>query len=467
MSKLRAYILCRFAVESGVYTSWMDDSPLSCEIVSDYLPDWPIPKDAGIIITHMHYRWEEIQTLRRVFEESRVPILVLSDGILEYRNSWEHPDLPDGAMFQPVIGHKLACIGRGQVRMVESWGNVGKCELVGLPRLDAATEHISPINTEGSFRLLIATASTPAFNEEQRAAVIESLSHIKERLEKNPRANGRLTEVTWRLTDDLENEIGVPMDGDPETRPSLSDAIDRSDAVITTPSTLYLESLLKKRPTAILDFHNAPQYVSGAWLINAPKHFNWILKELANPPPAKMLFQQAVLHDQLECATPAKPRLIELIREMVELGRLARAADQPVQMPARILADDQRGFARVESDFDLRTLYPENAAFKDSDVARLQVELAQAVKRLETVPRELNEKNKFLAQALSMLDRLRVRNARMHTYVVNLRERFGIKPANPRRQTNLMDKNGITAEKSVPLAEELGEATTPKTQTRD
>jgi hypothetical protein len=103
----------------------MDDLSIATEVVEEYLPDWRVPDDAGILVTHMHYRWEEITTLRRIFNDNRVPILILSDGILEYRNTWEHPDLAKGSLFQPVIGHKLACIGRGQARILEGWGNEG------------------------------------------------------------------------------------------------------------------------------------------------------------------------------------------------------------------------------------------------------------------------------------------------------------------------------------------------------
>jgi hypothetical protein len=426
VSDLKAYILCRFAHKSGIYNSWMKDCPYECVVVEEYLPDWRVPDDAGIVITHMHYRWEEIHALRRVYESGTVPVLILADGILEYRNTWEHPELADGSIFQPVMGHKLACIGRGQVRTIESWGNVGKCELVGLPRLDSVVRETTADPEKRPFRLLIATASTPAFNDEQRLAVIESLTHIKDRLEKNPRANGRLIAVTWRLTDGLEQDIGVPVDGDPDDRPSLSDVIDEVDAVITTPSTLYLESLLKHRPTAILDFHNSPLYVPTAWTINAPKHFNWILRELESPPPAKLLFQESILNDNLECRTPAKPRMLELIKTMVESGRAARETDRPIEMPARILEDSQRGFARVAAGFDLRSLYPENTVFGDDDVVRLQIELSQAVSRLGTLPLELNEKNRFLDHALEMLDHLRVRNATMHANIRALRERLGI-----------------------------------------
>jgi hypothetical protein len=340
----------------------------------------------------MHYRWEEVSAIRRITESQRIPVLVLADGILEYRNLYEHPELADGCIFQPLMGHKLACLGRAQARVVESWGNVGKCEVVGLPRLDPfLIQRAPPIRTVGPFRLLIATATTPYFNAQQRESVVESLLHFKQRLEANSRVNGRKTEVTWRLTAGLERDLGLESGLDSKNRPSLSQAIDEADAVITTPSTLYLESALKRRPTAILDFYNSPNFVSAAWTINAPRHFNAILSELANPPAPKLLFQETELHDQLACHSPATPRLIELMLAMLRYGEDSRRAGQQLQLPLRMLADPLRGFAAVEPEFELARLFPENETFASQDLARVQVELNLARERLGSLPEELEE----------------------------------------------------------------------------
>lgn len=430
-SNLKAYILCRFARDSGLYNTWMDQASIPCEVVDDYAPDWPLPQDAGIVITHMHYRWEEIHALRRWYEKRRVPILILCDGILEYRNTWEHPDLADGSIFQPAFGHKLACLGRGQARVLETWGNVGKCEVVGLPRLDHVLgQPVKPVQKTGPFRVLIATANTPAFNEEQRLSVIESLGHIRQRLQKNSRVNGRPVQAIWRLTDGLEHEIGLePSDiPDPEApRRPLLEVIDDVDAVITTPSTLFLEAALKKRPTALLDFYNAPHYVPAAWMINAPKHLNWILSELADPPAPKMLFQETVLHDQLECYTPALPRMLELIDAMVQYGAAARRKGNPLRLPARILEDEMLGFSRVPPEFDLSRLYPDNPVFKNQEVVHLQLELEQAIQRLGTLPRELAEKNQHLIRLSGQRDALQAQNADLRLRIHRLRKLLGIK----------------------------------------
>ena len=391
----RAYILCHFADESPIYKPWLDQLPIPWEVVSGYTPNWEPPDDAAIVITHMHYSWEELSILRKLRERSpQVPVLILSDGILEYRNTWEHPDLPEGSLFQPLFGHKLACIGKAQVRAVESWGNLGRCESVGLPRLDEVMaskprkRNLKEMFGKGKFKLLIATANTPAFDDEQRETVVNSLAHLKKIIDANTVINGRKVDVTWRLTKGLDEEVGLPAPKKGK-KPSLLSEIDKVDAVITTPSTLYLESVLKKRPTAILDFHNTPMYVSSAWSISAPAHTRRTLLELESPPEPKMLFQEAVLQDNLECRTPAVPRLIELIMVMVEAGKTARTEDAELKLPYRILHDREKGFFPVLESFELHRLYPKNEIFQNDDVTRLQIELEALTKRIDSAPVEI------------------------------------------------------------------------------
>ena len=387
---MKAYILCRFADRSAIYNTWIDDCPIPCVVVDDCVPQWQIPSDAGIVITHMHYRWEEIHALRKMFQESSVPVLILADGILEYRNTWEHPELADGSMFQPLVGHKVACIGRGQARILESWGNPGKAEVVGLPRLDdVLNQEPAPIQSDGMFRLLVATANTPAFDEGQRETVIDSLSLIKERLSVIGKINQREVQTTWRLTDNLEQAVGLPSANEMELadRPTLAEEIDAADAVITTPSTLFLESALKQRPTAILDFHNSPHFVPAAWMINGPQHLDTILSELANPPLPKMLFQETVLHDNLQCRVPAKPRMLDLIQTMVECGKQARSLGETLQFPQRIIDDpdqDSRILRLAPDRFDKSHLVPETNVFLKHRSIRnsFGVELSQLIKRL-------------------------------------------------------------------------------------
>ena len=395
---LIAYVLCEFADQRSLYTSWLDRCPIPHVIVRENPDTWELPDDAGIVISHMHYRHQELAKLRQIHAQNEVPVLILADGILEYRNTWQHLDLPDGSIFQPLFGHKLACIGHGQARVVESWGNVGKCEIVGLPRLDGLlSQPTSDRSNEGPFRLLIATANTPSFDDRQRETVVESLSQVHQWLADNQQVGRRQLEVTWRLTDGLEKSIGLSVESDSQAVP-LETVINQVDAVLTTPSTLYFESILRRVPTAILDFHNCPQYVPSAWTISAPGHIEDTLSELTDPPAARMLYQDWVLAEQLECRSPAGDRMIELISAMVACRQASLDEGKPLQLPARILADPNQGFSRVSESFDLKTLFPNNTLFDQQDAQRQQIEFAAALQRIADNEEEFKNKEQRLAK---------------------------------------------------------------------
>jgi hypothetical protein len=234
--------------------------------------------------------------------------------------------------------------------------------------------------------------------------------------------------VIWRLSDGLETELGIATDNTNEF-PPLSEAIDGVDAVITTPSTMYLESILRKRPTALLDFHNSPQYVPSAWVMSAEAHIDAALQQLANPTAHKMLFQASVLHDQLECQTPALPRMIRLIETMVEARRRSQKTLGPLSLPNRIITDKQMGFTTVPAEFNLATLYESNPVFQQQDLQRSQVELSAAINRLDQLPLELAEKNEQISRLREALDRARLRVEEMRNRIIAIRKRFGIEPA--------------------------------------
>ena len=306
----------------------------------------------------------------------------------------ENPALAAGAIFQPLIGHKLACIGKSQARIVESWGNPDCCEVVGLPRLDELAKN-RPEEKEqtGPFELLIATAKTPAFDAAQRNVLVESLRDIKSRVDRNPYlGNARKIEITWRLTDGIDEEIRVARKSD-EGLPPLSAELKRVHAVITTPSTLFVEAALCRRPVAILDYFNGPQYVPPAWKISAPKNINPTLEELAHPPRARMLFQEYTLKDTLECRTPANPRVLYLIKEMLRFGVQARRNNEPLTFPRRIICDV---FEPDVPAVDFSELFTNSRAHQVKEMDILKSELAQAIARLDTIPDDLIWRDKLI-----------------------------------------------------------------------
>lgn len=390
MNDLRAYLLDPNAHRSSHYTSWSSALEVPAEVVESYDTNWEAPDDAGVVVSVCHYNVPEVSILRRLTEQCRVPVLILADGILEYRNTFEHPDLAPGAIFQPVLGHKLACIGRSQVRMVESWGNLGKCELVGAPRLDAlrnrqARQRVS----DEPFRVLVATACTPAFTPRQAERLRESLVAVRDWFDSHASVAGVPLQPVWRLTRHWAHELSVENVLPQFDSLELAVVLEQIDAVITTPSTVMLEGMLQGVPVALLDYNNCPHYVPAAWEITAPQHVDQVVPELIQPPEAKLLYQNTILHDALECRTPATPRMVRLVEEMIRVGHECRSKGKPLEFPRRMLADEQAGHHLPEECFDMQRLYPEHPVFANMDRVALQVEVGQLQVEVNRLRHEL------------------------------------------------------------------------------
>lgn len=262
----------------------------------------------------------------------QIPTLLVPDGILEWRSAWEGGS-PQGWM-RPVLAHKVACIGQAQARILTTWGNRDKCEVVGMARLDTLLNRSPRIRQAGEpFRLLVMTAKNPGFTPKQRRITGESLLALRSWLDAHPNINGMPVEVVWRIAPSLAGEIGfadIPLNTDGQ---ELAGLLGTVDAVISTPSTAQLEAMLMGLPVATLDFHNVPPYLPATWMLSAPTQFESVIPQLLAPSPEKMAFQQAVLHDQLECKTPAGPRLVALIQTMHTRAQECRANGEPLSFP--------------------------------------------------------------------------------------------------------------------------------------
>jgi hypothetical protein len=341
--------------------------------------DWDqenIVKINPSILLTLTFEWYEADKCIRKARERGIPTLLLMDGIMEWRLQWEDPKTIGNSgwgLFHLATVDKIACLGRQSVRQLEAWGNVGKCELVGCPRFDSYLENPTPlIPHEGPKRLLIMTANTPAYTSEQMDFVEKSLvdlnNLLKDKTEWVPIWRfGRRGQLKDRLNlkDNFSHLQGKP----------LSDVLKYADAVITTPSTTQLEAMLAQRPTALLDYSNSFHYVPAAWTITSSEHIETVLNSLFEPPHSRMLLQDEILHDCLECYSPATPRLIKLVEDMIDMSQKCRIANNPLHYPFHLLQEDDHGFVLPSYLFDLAKLYPLNQTFSNTDLVDLQRQL--------------------------------------------------------------------------------------------
>ena len=366
-------------------------------------------------------------------KEKRVATIYLVDGILEWRNAWENRADEPACPFtmRPALCDKVATIGASQSRILSGWGNAGKLEVVGIPRIDGLADSwrssngYQPSPDSGPFRLLVATAKTPGFTTEQVETTTRSLSDLKSWLESNATIAGRAVEVTWRLTAGIESKIGVENSLSDLSGVELHEAIGNCDAFITTPSTSMLEAMLHHKPTALLDYHQCPSYVPAAWKIQSAESISPVLNQLANPEASKLQFQNAVLTDSLQVAEPATDRLVQLIHSMSTACQQQLSADNSLEfvpnlLPPPVFASQLSG---AHCTMDFASVFANYNEFNDgSDLLQLQAQLAHARREVEHQKRIGDGLKAELAEAHSIFEQ--IHQHPIAGPIVRIRERF-------------------------------------------
>jgi hypothetical protein len=363
----------------------------------------------------------------------RVATIYLVDGILEWRNAWENSAEEPACPFtmRPVLSDKVAVIGASQARTLSSWGNGGKIEVVGIPRLDAlvdawqSSEGFQPSKDKEPLRVLVATAKTPGFTADQIATTVRSLQDLKSFIGENPMINGRSLEVVWRLTAGLETEIDAENSISTLTGSELHQAIDHCDAMITTPSTSMLESMLKHKPTALLDYHHCPDYVPASWKIHSADSIKSVLGQLAAPCSARIQFQNSILFDALQVAESATDRLVQLIHSMFAASDGLLASSNPLEFDANLLPEPvfTAQLRARHCKMDHRACFRNfNEFHDDSEIEQTQAQLAHARREIEHLHRIEYGLRAELAEAHSIFEQ--IQQHPIAGPIVRIRERF-------------------------------------------
>ena len=346
------------------------------------VPEIAKPGDLAIFFTE---HFDRFRNAIGCLQDSGVGTLYMIDGILEWRNAWVNRDNEPACPFtmRPVLCDKVACIGASQHRILQSWGNAGKVEVVGIPRLEKINTLKKRHRGDGEpFRLMVATAKCPSYTEEDRENLRRCLTDIRDF---TSRTND--IDVIWRLTSGWDEKLGIENSLSSVDGSELAQQLPTVDAVITTPSTLALEAMLLELPTAIVDYNNCPSYCQSAWRISSANQVEHQINELRSPSEDKMLFQRQTLADSLYLESSATQRMVELIQKMQ-----ARLQTGETTFPDRLLPPTSDSIVA----FDSAALFDSYPEFQINDSMQLQTQLAHA-------RREIDHLNAQLAQLQSEL----------------------------------------------------------------
>ncbi|MEL7497063.1 MAG: hypothetical protein AAFN77_05595 [Planctomycetota bacterium] len=381
----------------------------------------------GDLVVFFSEHFDRFRDACQKLKQRNIATLYMIDGILEWRNAWVNRDDEVACPYtmRPALSHKVACIGNSQARVIESWGNEGKTEVIGIPRLDPLIRefhdksgHTAVTADQQPVHVLVMTAKTPAFTDKQWTAVQQSLHDIHRWSVKHESVNGRPLKWTWRLTKGLEQGLNVDNQLDDLSGPELFDVLAATDIVISTPSTAMVEAMMFDIPVAKLDYHNCPHYVQTGWDIASEKHIDDAIGSMIERDEVRMLFQQNQLYDAVLMKSSATQRFIELITSMLRVAAESKRTGSPLQFPANILPSTDQ----VSAEFAHQRLFPNVESFRINDLAQLQAQHSHARREIEQLQGEITQLQSELDEAHQIFES--IHQHPIAGPVVRIRQRF-------------------------------------------
>ena len=315
-------------------------------------------------------------------KEAGVATLLIQEGATEWMMNWENPRLAKQIppRHRPVMYDKIAVMGPLYRRIDESWGNLGKCEMVGAPRLDNLITLKRKSRKGQLFRLLLASARVVGYDEKSIKKTIKGFKELNNYLKSRSDI-----EVLWRVGDRIQTELNLQNNDQKLDGLTVAETLQQIDAVICTPSTFLIESMISGCPVASLDYVICPRYFNPAWTIHCEDDIETVIDELMDPPVSKMMYQKYTCDDVIYKPGGAGKRAAKLIHELAIWAKNGRKSES---LPSSILEDTTWPPYLPPKGLSLSELFPEHPMFTEQKENEMRAELAMLREKFAQYPPE-------------------------------------------------------------------------------
>ena len=276
---------------------------------------------AGLVVT-IHSTLTAVEKIVKQLS-GRVRTLTLQDGAIEYRSSKHRRS--GHFRFRPLWTDYAAVFGeRSKNLMVAAGNDPSRIFVTGSPRFDHyASER--PVGEPKSAQLLITMSNRPAFSKDSLVNFYRLLAQtiscceqrgidFKVRKSRGTRPGG--IEHIDLVAERLESNVIETYERVGDSERTLFEDIRDAYAVITTPSTVSMETLAMGRRLCHLIIDAETTYTGSAWTIGRENDIDGILNELSSPPRFKMEYQEMVFRENLAYLGTSTKEVADLIRRL-------------------------------------------------------------------------------------------------------------------------------------------------------
>lgn len=220
-----------------------------------------------------------------------IKTLSLVDGVLEWNNLYNNPKLNiyKYKQYNPILSSYSLVIGDEQLKYLSCLNPKTECYKFIPKRMKMQKNLLKENNIK--YDILITTANTPYFNEEEKQLLVVLITNIVENLVD-------CYNVVFRIFDDellanLPNNILNKKDG------TFQEILNEVSIVITTPSSIVLEAMQNDKPTAQIIYRSSPLFFQSGWLITDMVNIEDTIKDMFLMDERRMEFQRIEVIKQL------------------------------------------------------------------------------------------------------------------------------------------------------------------------
>jgi len=277
------------------------------------------------------------------WREAGIPSVQIADGILDWRNSFDHParsGMIEIHRFAPTVADVVVCLGPWQAYWLSAWGSA--CPIsAGLPRLDKIGNAVPAKRPAANrTRVLVCSANTPGFTPEH-LSMAETM--FRDVLEWANAAPTDRFEFDWRISESTRKSLNLDFPNGDTRDPH--EQLRNADLVISQPSTIALESMALGKPTAILDYSRFPKLLVSAFEISHAGAIGPILDAMHSASDRLLRHQDELLRLQWTADGMAANRVSNMIARLAQLrrGGLSPSPDLVLELGFASVPNIQQG----------------------------------------------------------------------------------------------------------------------------
>lgn len=242
-------------------------------------------------VVSMQYLWPLSNVVILKAKKFGVPTYLITDGIIEWENCYSHRAVKKSKqrLFSVMFHDYIVCPGIFEGQFI----NERQINLSYLPKKVFPEVMNSSRKKNSTKVVLVTTANTAYFNDgeliELARLINEILDYQKKSMEK--------FEVKLRVFDEALL-ARLNMDGfENDIESSFNELINDVDALITTPSTIVLTSMLNDIATCQLIYRNSPMFVQSGWMYHGSCDFEYVINGMLNRDAERLAYQRKVLKE--------------------------------------------------------------------------------------------------------------------------------------------------------------------------